>query len=97
MAVVFFTPTGYVELITGSASSRVAIPGSPACIKVSNSGPNAVVVLVGTSTVVVTETTGLYLASGESIYLAAASSQYIAALALGPVAQSSSLYIAAGS
>lgn len=96
-AVSAFTPAAYAEMSVGPASSNKALPGSGnQTLYLVNAGPSAVAVLLGGSTVAVTETTGLVLLAGQSIFLGIGSNTYIAAIALGGSPSNTQLNLAAG-
>lgn len=96
MAETFFTPTGYASLSVGLTSSNVAIPGTPACLLVTNMGPTIVYVVTGASNAVaVTSTTGHPILPGQQVYLAPAA--FLAAIQGSFSLFKSFLMISAGS
>ena len=91
-----FSPTGYGEMIVAPyISSAQAVPGGGGpTLQVTNLGPNAAVVILGSNTVVVTQATGVLIPVNQSRDLAVGSATYIAGMALGGI--NSRLYLSQG-
>jgi hypothetical protein len=77
-----FTPTGRARLSVSSASVRAALSttGTPTSVLVTNLGQEPAFVLLGSSAVVSTVTTGLTVLPGDSIFLAIGSNTDLAAV-----------------
>ena len=94
-----FTVDAAVGGSFGFASSAIALPGTPgsdACVRVYNAGPCHVAVALGSSTVTVTQSTGLLIGAGQTEFLTIGSATYIAGVACGGPGNSSTINIATG-
>ena len=88
MALNNFAPTacGMMGAAPGS-SQRAAVPGGGgATLLVTNLGPSAVYVVLGSNTVVATPATGIAVLANASIALAVGTNTYIAAIGHGGIA-----------
>jgi len=84
----YFTPDASVGTSFNSTSSAVLLPGTPASdtlVMVTNLGPLAVAVKLGSSTVSVTPTTGAVVLAGQSVALGISTNTYIAGVAIGAI------------
>ena len=89
MALNAFTPSGYGQLnVEAYVSASQAIPGGGgATLLVTNLGPGPAVVLLGSSSVVVTETTGVVVPPLQSLPITVGSNTHVAGLGIGAQAK----------
>jgi hypothetical protein len=95
-----FTLDAAINGSFGFASSAILLPGTPgsdACVRVTNMGPCPISIALGTSTVAVTQSTGLLVMAGQSLFLTLGTATYIAGVACGGPGNSSTVNVATGS
>lgn len=80
----------------GFASSRIAVPGGGAVLRIANLGPCHISVLLGDDTATVTQATGLVIMAGQVEYLTVASAGFVAGVAAGGPGNSSTVNLSTG-
>lgn len=91
-----FAPAAAQGVSFGFSSTRVAIPGAGAVLRIANLGPCHVTVALGDTTVVVTQSTGLTILAGQTEYLTVGGATNIAGVAAGGPGNTSIVNLSTG-